>query len=295
MRSYPKFYESLRYDCACFKEIHNTYDGKARWTRTLKRLGENAGAPPRGIELDLHQCAETPYDWCVKDLGTYDNEPKNCLRRYFGQLRAWTDKHPEHDPIHVVLDLKTSRGDGELLARELDPYILESFNRAQLYAPGDLLARGEGSLRDVATTYGWPTIPELFGRLIFTMSGEHDRRKKEYAAHQPTQRLCFVDQAFYTNTPTQGGPTQIVVNCEYFNTEIVGAALDWVVHRPGLLTRGYYVNTPELWASARQAAINMIALQNVNDTQSVGDLDLPFGFVVREELPGVPGNGGVVT
>jgi hypothetical protein len=293
MRSYPEFYETLRYDCACFKEIHNTYDGKGRWGRTLVRLGESTGAPPRGIELDLHQCAHEPYDWCVKDLGNYDNKPQKCLRRYFRKLRKWTDKHPEHDPIHVVLDLKTSRGDGELLARELDPYILESFRREQLYAPGDLLARGEGSLRDVATTHGWPTIPELFGRLIFTMSGDHDGTKKQYAAYQPAERLCFVDQAFYTNTPTQGGPSQIVVNCEFFNSQIVGAALDWVVHRPGLLTRGYYANSPGLWASARQVAINMIALQDVNDSQSVSDLDLPFGFVVREELPEGRG-GGVV-
>jgi hypothetical protein len=291
MREVPEVYRTLRYDCATFKEIHNTYDGKThkgapRWERTLERMASNDGVPPRGVELDLYQSAKRPYEWCVTHVGPYQDAADDCMRRYFDDLRHWAESNPEHDPIHVLLDLKSCRGDGVRLASDLDAYVMQSLNRSQLYTPGDLCERGEGNVRQVATTHGWPTLPELFGRFIVTLSGDNEKKKLQYAGESPSERLCFVDQAFFT-TPVRPpkANNQIVVNCEYFDGDIVGRALEWVVHRPGLLTRGYYVNSPDQWSSARQAAINMIAIENVDDTQRVGDYDLPFGFVVRDPLP----------
>ena len=287
MRDIPELYRTLRYDCAVFKEIHNTYSGTThRWERTLERLASDEGAPPRGVELDLHQSVKNPYEWCVTHLGDYNNSDDDCLRRFFDDLKLWAESNPDHDPIHVLLDLKSTRGNGALLAKDLDPYILQSLKREQLFTPADLCARGKGSVRDVAITYGWPFVSDLIGRFIFTLSGDDEKKKLQYARTSPLDRLCFADQGYFTTPKAPPKDTdQIVVNCEYFDGPTVGKALMWVVDRPGLLTRGYYVDNQERWDSARQAAINMIALENVDDAQRVGDNDLPFGFVVRADLP----------
>ncbi|HEV7703914.1 MAG TPA: Ca2+-dependent phosphoinositide-specific phospholipase C [Gemmatimonadaceae bacterium] len=287
MRDTPELYRTLRYDCAVFKEIHNTYSGDDnRWERTLERLASDEGAPPRGVELDLHQSVKTPFEWCVTHMGDYNDSADDCLRRYFDDLSEFAKAYPEHNPIHVLLDLKSSRGSGALLAQDLDPYILKSFDRKQLFTPADLCERGSGSVQKVATTYGWPFVSELVGRFIFSLSGDDEKKKLQYAKTTPSERLCFADQGYFT-TPVRPpkDSDQIVVNCEYFDGPTVGKALEWVVKRPGLLTRGYYVDNPERWDSARKVAINLIAMEEVDDTQRVGEDDLPFGFVVRADLP----------
>lgn len=61
--------------------------------------------------------------------------------------------------------------------------------------------------------------------------------------------------------------------------------MSFVRSMPGVLSRGFYVDTDDKWNSARVSEINMIAMDNVDDTRAVGSVVLPFGLVVRDDLP----------
>ncbi len=280
--TYDDFRRTLPYDNACFKAIHNSY-AHGRWHATLARLADVDAEAPRGVEIDVVQCKRSPYDWCVKHGGEYDGKsPK--LGRYLGELRQWSEDHPGHDPILVTLDLKSSRGDGILLAEELDGAIERELPAERLYRPDDLRSRGAGSLWDVARKVGWPTVDEMRGRFVLVISGGDESKKRAYANTEPEKRLCFVDQALaIPREEPVVARNQIFLNLDYVNVEDIEPRLGWVPQMPGLITRGYYVRDRALWESARRAAINVISVDDLGAGLRLDDF--PFVFVVRAERP----------
>jgi hypothetical protein len=143
---------------------------------------ENEGV--RGFELDFadrggsdFQVVHTP----VVDAETNCSPLQECLR----VIKAWSDDHPGHVPIFVLVEPK----DG-LLERGIDPGIrafdadtvgrLDEEVRGVL-TPEDLLTpddvRGETStLRAAVTGRGWPTLEEARGRIVLILNASGGKR-----------------------------------------------------------------------------------------------------------------------
>ncbi|MDX2275246.1 MAG: phosphatidylinositol-specific phospholipase C1-like protein [Hyphomonadaceae bacterium] len=94
------------------------------------------------------------------------------------QIRAWSDAHPEHAPILIMLNAKDDKieldGSVDPLPFDaaafdaLDAEILASFPRAQLITPDDV--RGNAAtLREGALGGGWPSLAAARGRVFFAL------------------------------------------------------------------------------------------------------------------------------
>lgn len=105
------------------------------------------------------------------------------LQICLGQIRAWSDAHPDHLPIVINLELK---GDGLGLPAELQFTPIQPIGAAELDAVdaeirtaiGDRLitpdsVRGSATtLRQAITTTGWPTVKDSRGKVLVFMDNE---------------------------------------------------------------------------------------------------------------------------
>lgn len=123
------------------------------------------------------------------------------LRRALRELRSWSDAHPTHEPVLVLLELEEE----SFTATKPPPYdktallTLEAEIRAELPEREILTpdaVRGDApTLRDAVTAHGWPVLSKTHGQFIFALDNETHVRD-EYLALSPNAdlrgRLCFV-------------------------------------------------------------------------------------------------------
>lgn len=141
------------------------------------------------------------------------------------QIKSWSDAHPRHLPIAVLVELKDDAiidplglgfavpipfGPAEL--DELDAEIRSVFPAHQLLTPDDVRVAGltlEASVLDV----GWPTLGEVRGRVMFLMDNGGDKRS-DYLIGRPNLegRVLFTngvpgqpDAAFVKRNDPIGG------------------------------------------------------------------------------------------
>ena len=128
------------------------------------------------------------------------------LRAALSELHAWSQAHPNHEPVMVLLELKTESFSARIqpppFADETALLALEAEIRAEMPArelltPDDV--RGASpTLREAVTTRGWPRLSQTLGKFIFTLDNE-DAVRDRYLALSPNQdlqkRLCFVSVA----------------------------------------------------------------------------------------------------
>lgn len=98
----------------------------------------------------------------------------DCLK----QVKAWSDAHPDHTPILMMINPKSS-GIPWVGAVKVLPWVKESFDRMdaeirtvfsedQLITPDDV--RGShATLREAVLAGGWPKLGQARGKIIFTM------------------------------------------------------------------------------------------------------------------------------
>jgi hypothetical protein len=110
----------------------------------------------------------------------------SCLE----QVKAWSDAHPAHVPIAILLEVKDSVdfpnppnpvpiGPAELDA--LDAEIRSVFAPDELITPDDV--RGEhATLEEAVLAGGWPLLDEVRGRVIFLL----DNKRDEYVEGHPS-------------------------------------------------------------------------------------------------------------
>ena len=95
------------------------------------------------------------------------------------EIKAWSDAHPTHVPIFVLLELKSASFSP--LTRplpwtlegydELEREILSVFPRERTLAPDDVRA-GAATLRDAVAGRGWPTVDSQRGKVAFLLDNE---------------------------------------------------------------------------------------------------------------------------
>lgn len=117
-------------------------------------------------------------------------------------LRLWSDTHPAHSPVFVLMNVK-ERGafgangggfqpahwDAELY-RALDRQILQVLGSGKLLRPAAVQKPGL-SLRDSVRKHGWPTLSDTQGRFIFIFDGDAAQLRSYQAAVVMEEQVLF--------------------------------------------------------------------------------------------------------
>ena len=166
--------------------------------RTLTAQLEEQGV--RQVEIDIH------YNWAKDDFDVYhvwfgdDRVTCDTLSGCLGELRAWSDGHPDSVPLMVLIEPKDGGApyslaegstdpeahlpeDGDPFTRpfdaaaydRLDEVLLEAFDGpmsdgGRVVTPDDVTAPGL-DLRTTITTTGWPLLDEVRGHVLYVVDG----------------------------------------------------------------------------------------------------------------------------
>jgi hypothetical protein len=122
----------------------------------------------------------------------------DCLK----QVKAWSDAHPAHTPILMMINPKSSGiswpGAAKVLPwgkdafERMDAEIRSVFPSEQIIEPDDV--RGtHATLREAATSGGWPKLGEARGKVIFTIDLSPEANKPYAEGHPSLQgRAAFM-------------------------------------------------------------------------------------------------------
>jgi len=129
----------------------------------------------------------------------------DCLR----QVKAWSDAHPDHTPILMMINPKSSgipwAGSVKVLPwgkdafERMDAEIRSVFPPAQLITPDDV--RGNhATLREAVTTSGWPRLGASRGKVIFTIDLSPEANAP-YAEGHPSLKGRAAFMTTFPNAP----------------------------------------------------------------------------------------------
>ena len=177
---------------------HNSYhvssgDSVKDLDYTHRPLAEQLDGGARQFELDLNfkQPGDpiAVYHLELLDQGTTCALLTECLQA----LRGWSDAHPQHHVLYVMLEFKTNYNAvlGPDLMDALEQEILSVWPRERIVAPDDV--QGDAaSLREGLAAHGWPTIAASRGKLMIVL---HDGGfwRDNYVAAGLAGRLLFPD------------------------------------------------------------------------------------------------------
>ncbi len=248
----------------------------------------------------LRQAAgEGPYDPAMNEPGTkvlhvQDVDYRStCLSLVacLDAIEGWSDAHPSHMPIAILLELK----DDEVPVSGFpfvvpDPYDAAAMDALDaeirtVMAPDDMITPddvrgGAATLEDAVLDTGWPTLGESRGKVMFLMDNGGDRRTDYLAGHPNLE-----DRVMFTNAePGDPDAGFVKVNDSRGNVErIQQRVADGYVVR----TRADSDTTEarEGDTSARDAAFASGA-QWVSTDYPVASYAEPFGTGYVVEIPG---------
>jgi len=231
----------------------------------------------RSLELDLHSDeqgglyyppviwalsnitnATTPFDGDVlkkpgiKVFHVTDFDPDSVCHTFVDcliELKGWSDRHRNHIPIIIDLELKTDAPACELggvcpgettnwtLPRLLnvDAEILSVFPRSQLLVPDDV-RQIDSTLEESVLEQGWPLLDEVRGRFMFFFDNDPKPNittdpRNLYTADHPSLQ----NRTVFTNS-IEGAPDCAVIK----HNEPTGADLAEIQR---LVKKGYIVRT----------------------------------------------------
>ncbi len=127
------------------------------------------------------------------------------LRAALREFRKWSEAHPDHEPVMVLLELKESSfspatrppmfDEAALLALENE--IRDELPEERILTPDTV--RGDApTLREAVTERGWPRLSELRGKFLFALDNE-GRLRDDYLALSPEKDLR--GRVLFTSVP----------------------------------------------------------------------------------------------
>lgn len=172
-------------------DLYNDPEGGRYATPIALRLLPAAGFTPRPYDPDGEMLRPG-----LKVMHTHDIDFRSHHYTFASALRElarFTETQPDHLPVVVLLNLKSTRAG---LAGEVEPLpfddaalaevereILEHVGPSRLIRPDDL--RGDApDLRTALTTRPWPDAKALVGRYLFVLD-EGDPLRSRYTALRP--------------------------------------------------------------------------------------------------------------
>jgi hypothetical protein len=155
----------------------------------------------------------------------------DCL----GAVKSWSDAHPAHLPITILLEIKDDADINvppnpvpmtSALLHDLDDELRSVFPPNKLITPDDI--RGaHATLEEAVLTDGWPEIDDVRGRVMFVLDNRRDQYIDGDASLQGRP-------AFPPSTPGQPDAAFVKVN------DPTGANHAYI---QDLVTQGYVVRT----------------------------------------------------
>jgi hypothetical protein len=176
----------------------------------------------------------------VLHIQDYDFE-STCLTfvACLGTVKAWSDAHPNHLPLTVLVELKDDPvpdagvggvaipvpiGPEELDA--LDAEIRSVFPRRKLITPDDV-RRGRATLEEGVLTLGWPRLGVARGKVLFLMDNAGHYRDDYLLGHPVLE-----DRVLFTNSDPGDPDAAFVKLNDPFDPSI-----------PAVVAAGYLVRT----------------------------------------------------
>lgn len=154
-----------------------------------KKVGEEGDvAALRGEGIKVFHMVGVDYHSTCSTL-------KSCL----GVIKAWSDEHPGHVPIPLMIEFKTTDAmvsawsgatavswANQTLLREFDEEIRAVFPRERMVVPDDLRRSGL-TLEESVLTHGWPDLESARGRVLFFMdNGPVHEVRDAYSEGRPS-------------------------------------------------------------------------------------------------------------
>jgi hypothetical protein len=182
----------------------------------------------------------------VQDLDFRSNCPTfaGCLK----QLKAWSDKHPDHYPIYVTMNAKDAeikapgftvpeKFTAEVFDR-LDKEILDNLGRRYLITPDEI--RGKYPTLEGAVLAGhWPTMKEARGKFVFVLD-----EKGEHLASYIKDHPSLKGRVLFTDSPAGSPEAAFMIMNDPKDPQI-----------PEMVKKGYMVRT-RADGDTREARVN---------------------------------------
>lgn len=178
---------------------HNSYHlrtegvDRPEWDYDHLPLDQQADAQGvRQFELDLNWMEGAPFE--VFHVGFLD-EATTCrlLTDCLSTLKGWSDVHPGHHPLAVMLEVKDpwleSYGDAYLA--QLEAEVASVWPRDRVLAPDDVQKDADNVREGLAAT-GWPTLGETRGKALFVLHAG-DAFRARYVEGGTARKLLFPD------------------------------------------------------------------------------------------------------
>ncbi len=198
----------------------------------LPPLKEQLDAGIRAFELDLHY--HTAYGWLVLHIPKVDPEThcknlKECLLEF----KRWSDEHPKHIPIFIILDLTNEfiiwEGFKVPTLRELselESILLEVFGIDKIITP-DSVRGNYNTLEEAVQNNNWVKLSESRGKFLFIFHNRWRLREIYTGGDKSLKgKLMFV------NSRPGEGYSSIIID--------VNPSEDVM---PSLVKKGYFVIT----------------------------------------------------
>ena len=174
----------------------------------------------RKFELDLYWDREAGtfevYHVPVVDHWTVCETFRLCL----SQIQGWSEEHPGHHPLFVMIEPKESGLDetaAALWIDHLEQGISSVVPRDRIITP-DEVQGDAASLRDAVTETGWPVLGQVRGRVLFWVNTSGViRRVLDRDGQDLSGRLVFAETDLNTpvgsitnyNSPTEANLAEI--------------------------------------------------------------------------------------
>ncbi len=150
----------------------------------------------------------------VPDVDCWSTVPS--LKGALEQMRGWSDKHPQHLPVMVLLECK-DQPEVKLPTKpepftrerllELDQEILAAIPAERILKPDDVRA-GAKTLREAVLQKGWPTIDSLRGKFLFCLDNTDEIRSR-YLESNP----ALEGRVLFVTAPSEEDPAAAWFKC----------------------------------------------------------------------------------
>lgn len=145
----------------------------------------------RQFELDIHEDEQGVMK--VFHIGIID-EQTTCetLLSCLSELKAWSDTRPDHHPLLLLLEVKSTRGRAEETIARLEADLAQVWGEGRLITPQKVMGNHD-TLREAINAQGWPTLGELRGMLLAVLHNSGDLREELIRDNLLKNRLMFPD------------------------------------------------------------------------------------------------------
>lgn len=128
----------------------------------------------------------------------------DCLtfRRCLHELKAWSEKHPDHPPVFITLEAKDSDVRPDMTAPDkfntrtfemLDSTMREDLGVSHLLTP-DMVRGKYNTLEDAVLHDNWPTLKAARGKFVFLLDDSKAKRDIYISGHPSLKgRVLFVN------------------------------------------------------------------------------------------------------